>query len=107
NSSPEVSWVRHGRASLYTDEKAHTRWRGLFVQAGLERYFDTAASCLIAADIARTRVASFAPFTSASTCAASVVSALPRAAPVCFSASSSDFAIAVVRAAASPLLRTS
>ena len=45
------------------------------------RYFDAAASALIAADIACTRVGSFAPFTSASTCAASFVSDAPRAAP--------------------------
>ena len=70
------------------------------------RYFDAAASRLIAADIARTRAASFAP-SHPRRPPPRARSAPPRAAPVCFSAASSALAIAVVRSAARPLSRTS
>ena len=52
-------------------------------------YFDAAARSLIAADIARTRGVSCAPFSLAATCIASLERDLARAAPYCFSAAAS------------------
>lgn len=70
------------------------------------RRYRTAANSPIAIDIIRTFAASFAVSESSDTAEASVVSAVRRAAPRCFSAASSARAIAVVRAGASPSFRT-
>src|SRR5436305_9929850 len=69
-------------------------------------YFDAAARRRISDAIVFTRAESLAPFASASTSTASLVSEVARAAPLCFSAASSDLAIADVLSLVRPSLRT-
>src|SRR5881227_310529 len=70
-------------------------------------YFDAAARRRISDSIVFTRAESLAPFASASTWRASLFREVARAAPLCFSAASSDLAIAEVLSLARPSLRTS
>src|SRR5438067_10329391 len=96
-------------ARLCTRQTKGARGRAPFVFPRREAraYFDAAARRRISDAIVFARAESLAPFASASTWRASLFREAARAAPLCFSAASSDLAIAEVLSLARPSLRTS